>query len=135
MAYTNWREEQQALNLVTHLKALAESTRLLVWCGNSHLSKEPARPGLIGWPRETWVPMGAHLRRSIDFDPFAIDQTVTIRFSPDRATPAEVWVRAHGETLAAFGGIAGFLRAEAPRALRLPPGVDAVLLSLDNGLT
>jgi erythromycin esterase-like protein len=135
MDYTNWREEQQARNLVAHLRSLPADARLLVWCGNSHLGKEPVRSGLLGWPKETWVPMGAHLRRLAGLDPFALDQTITVRFSPGRAIPAEGWLRAHADALAPHGGTAGFLRAEAPRTLRLPPGVDAVLLSLDNAMS
>jgi hypothetical protein len=135
MDYTNWREEQQALNLVAHLGALPADARLLVWCGNSHLSKAHPKKWFSGAPGSDWVPMGIHLSRLAGFKPFALDQTVTVRFSPDHAIPAAPWVREHAGALTALGGTAGFLRAEAPRSLRVSPGSDAVLLSLDNTLT
>jgi hypothetical protein len=34
----NWREEQQASNLIEALARLPEEARLLVWCGNNHHS-------------------------------------------------------------------------------------------------
>jgi hypothetical protein len=45
LAFTNWREAEQARNLAAVLTGLAPSDRLLVWCGNSHASKPPAPTG------------------------------------------------------------------------------------------
>jgi hypothetical protein len=48
LAFTNWREVEQARNLAAVLAGLAPSDRLLVWCGNSHASKA-ASPEWTRW--------------------------------------------------------------------------------------
>ena len=70
MEFTNWREREQAANLCRLLEA-APGEPLLVWCGNSHASKEK---------REEWIPMGWHFREMSGVDPFVIDQDVTVDF-------------------------------------------------------
>lgn len=67
----SWREEQQARNLCNALDALPPGTELLVWCGNSHHSKE----------RNDWfAPMGFWFRELSGIDFFGIDQCVTADF-------------------------------------------------------
>ena len=105
MAFTNWREREQARNLCG-VRAAAPAEPLLVWCGNGHAGKEAI---------EEWVPMGHHFAAMSGTDPFVIDQTVSVAFE-GRSWP---WlpdlVMAIGETLAAHGGTAGILRDQAPR--------------------
>jgi hypothetical protein len=124
MEFTNWREREQAANL-GRLLAAAPGEPLLVWCGNSHASKEQ---------HEEWIPMGWHFRSMSGIDPFVIDQDVTVTW--DEPQP---WVRellaALGDTLAAYGGTAGILRDRAPSPLDGWTGVDAVVVSTDNALT
>jgi hypothetical protein len=108
----NDREEDQARNLVDALP----STPLLVWCGNSHLNKEPS---------EDWVPMGHVFRELSGVDPFCLDQTVTIRDSHGLVDELR------GE-LERFGGTAGKLRDDLPAFSERP--VDALVFSLDNEL-
>lgn len=122
--YTNWREEQQARNLLAVRDAIEPEARLLVWCGNGHL--------LCG-DRGGWAPMGAHLiRRGCPV--FAIDQTVTVAFGPDPLRRRARLVNRHAAALAAHGGTAGLLQEELPAGERLMPDVDAVILSTENEL-
>jgi hypothetical protein len=122
--FTNWREREQAANL-GRLTAGDPAEPLLVWCGNSHATKNQ-----IG----DWVPMGWHFRAMSGTEAFVIDQTVTVAFG-SRSQP---WVPALlaelGETLAAHGGTAGILREHAPAPLR-GWGVDALVVSTENALS
>ncbi len=69
--------------------------------------------------------MGCHLARSGEFDPFVIDQALSV-FRPDLVEPMR-------ETLESLGGTAGLLRRDAgPLAHRRD--VDAFVFSLDNEL-
>ena len=108
----NAREEDQARNLTA---ALPEGP-LLVWCGNSHLNKEPSGD---------WLPMGHLFREASGIDFFALDQTATISYRRDLAEG----LRAELEPL---GGTAGKLIDELPEFGDWP--VDALLFSLENEL-
>jgi len=124
-AFTNWREEQQARNLVKALEDLPSDVRVLVWCGNGHLYRERPGGGL------TWVPMGSRFQEMSDIEPFAIDQTQTVEFGhpvPERQTG---FMKSHGPQLKSLGGTAGFLTEEAPSPWAICR-VDALLLSIDN---
>jgi hypothetical protein len=124
MEFTNWREREQASNLC-QLTAAAPDEPLLVWCGNSHASKQKA---------EDWIPMGWHFRAMSGTDPFVIDQTVTITFEDQPQRWVQALLAELSEPLAAYGGAAGILRDQAP-----PPlggcGADAVVVSTENTLT
>jgi len=109
----NAREQDQARNLAATLP----ETPLLVWCGNSHLAKEPS---------EDWTPMGLLFRELTGIDHFALDQTWTI---DDRDNLVEE-LRADLEPL---GGTAGMLVEELPERFSAA-GVDALLFSVDNAL-
>jgi hypothetical protein len=122
LAYTNWREEEQARNLSELLGSLRGEEKLLVWCGNGHLLKEA-----VG----DWVPMGVHFRRITGLEAFALDQTVTVDWDQGEHRGRHLLPRARPR-LEALGGTAGFLRGEGP--LGFPSGVDAYLLSLENAL-
>jgi hypothetical protein len=131
LQYTNWREREQARNLVQLLNELGGSARLLVWCGNSHHSRRAVggtdqRGTLFG----RWLPMGWHFRRLSHFDHFAIDQCVTVAFGHNDAFRERLreW---SGPYLESLGGTAGFLQ---DRRARVQTGVDAVILSLENRL-
>jgi hypothetical protein len=105
MAATDWREGEQARNLAGALRTLPDNGRLLVWCGNHHLSTR-ASP--------EWVPMGVRFRELAGVDVFALDQLPAVRFEPDREPRGASWARAFPAELAARGGAAGFLAEEAP---------------------
>jgi hypothetical protein len=123
MEFTNWREEQQARNLIKALEYLPADTPLLVWCGNSHQSKRPM---------QGWVPMGYQFKKLSGMDPFSIDQTRTANFTDDpyHFEPFKEFA----QDLAAFGGTAGFLPQEAPSTFMHNTGADAFLLSIHNKL-
>lgn len=127
----NWREEMQARNLIAALDPLPSNAKILVWCGNGHLTKRPVRPHPAGEP---WLPMGYRFRKQSGIDPFAINQTGMV-FSP---ALRECVLTRDAAKLAALGGTAGFLRAEIPRYIRAalgkPSSADAFLLSTDNAL-
>ena len=109
----NAREADQARNLAERLPG----TPLLVWCGNSHLSKESSDDG--------WTPMGFLFRELTGIDHFALDQTSAIS-DTDLADE----LRADLEPL---GGTAGMLTGELPEPF-CSRGVDALLFSVDNKL-
>jgi hypothetical protein len=118
----NDREEDQARNLVDVLTTLPPDAPLLVWCGNSHLSKEP---------RDWWHPMGSRFWEMSGIEPFSIDQAVTVEFDAAMTSAWHSFAERERSRLEALGGTAGFLMANSP----LPrPGVDAVLLSTENAL-
>jgi hypothetical protein len=123
MEFTNWREEQQARNLITALEALPANTPLLVWCGNNHQSKRPL---------QDWMPMGYQLKKLSGWDPFSIDQTRTVNFTddPGHFEPFEEF----RQDLMAYGGTPGFLLEEAPPRFMHNTDADAFLLSLQNEL-
>jgi hypothetical protein len=124
--FTNWREREQASNLC-QLLAAAPGKQLLVWCGNSHASRQAD---------SEWVPMGYHFAAMSGIQQFVIDQAVTIDFTGDGPQP---WVHellaGLSVTLGAHGGTAGILRDQAPPPLDCWPGVDAVVISTENELT
>jgi hypothetical protein len=123
---TNWREREQAKNLC-RVVAAAPGDPLLVWCGNSHASRQ----GGSGW-----IPMGRHFADTSGIQHFVIDQDVTVDFTGQGPDP---WVRdllaELGGTLAAHGGCAGILCEQAPPPLDGRTGVDAVIVSTENELT
>jgi hypothetical protein len=127
LEFTNWREEQQALNLIAALQALPVGARMLVWCGNSHHSKT-ASPD--------WIPMGYHFQQNNHINPFVIDQIRTVKFdSWDDQFETELTMQFSDE-LTKHGGTAGFLIEEVPAALShyQDLGVDAFLFSTQNEL-
>jgi hypothetical protein len=133
LAFTNWREEQQALNILRALQSLPEHTPLLIWCGNSHHAKTP---------RDGWIPMGYRFQQHSQIDPFVIDQTISVKFDPNNQFHNQFfekeWILPFAKDLANYGGAAGFLTENVPEpfvCLRVEDlGVDAVLLSTQNEL-
>lgn len=124
LKFTNWREEQQARNILQALKSLPERTPLLVWCGNSHQSKIPVSPG--------WIPMGYQFKKLSGIDPFVIDQALTVNFTGDEGRSE--FVRQFSQELMKYGGTAGLLFEEAAVILRQRATADAFLLSTQNEL-
>lgn len=121
---TNWREDQQARNLRAALEKIPDEDGLLVWCGNHHLAKHGANE---------WAPMGARLAEHAAVEPFAIDQTPSVKFG--HGDPYGMrWVEAYASEIEAFGGAAGFLSEDAPLAWPSPKMADAFVLALDNEL-
>jgi hypothetical protein len=110
----NQREEDQARNLLAALP----DTPLLVWCGNSHLSKAASAD---------WVPMGHVFMTLSGIKQFSLDQTVSIFDELGR-------VDALRDELERHGGTARMLSEELPEAFCGAPGIDAYLFSLDNEL-
>jgi hypothetical protein len=123
MEYTNWREEQQALNIVAALQSLPAGTPLLVWCGNGHLSKRTLND---------WSPMGYQFQEHSGMNPFVIDQTRTVNFHND--TYSARLVKKYSGDLARYDGTAGFLRDEAPAWFGQNTFADAFLFSTQNEL-
>lgn len=120
----NWREEQQARNILNALRELPTGSSLLVWCGNSHHSKSASE----------WLPMGYRFRELSDINHFAIDQCVTANFP---SSSGSQWGPGLAERfiaeLAEHGGTAGFLTEEAPVSfLRNREDQDAFILSVEN---
>ena len=127
LEYTNWREEQQALNIIHALKSLPTNTPLLVWCGNGHNSKLAI---------EDWKPMGYCFQQFSTIDPFVIDQIRTVEFEfRDNELETEL-MRRFSDEFSKHGGAAGFLREEVAATLAHYQmfGVDAFLLSTHNKL-
>jgi hypothetical protein len=118
LPFTNWREEQQATNI---LRAFAGHTPMLVWCGNGHHFKTAS----------DWVPMGSVVAAKTPV--FCIDQIVTVALAEGH-TPPIVLTPELSATLESLGGTAGFLVDETPAGLRRITNVDAVLLSTDNAV-
>ena len=123
LEFTNWREEQQAQNIIHAMAPMPAGTKLLVWCGNSHLEKKPS---------QDWVPMGYQFQRLAGLEAFAIDETITVKF--DESEFRLRLIRKFSKELERRGGTAGFLGEEAPSILRGEDSLDAVLLSTQNEL-
>lgn len=121
--YTNWREEQQALNLISALQSMPADARLLVWCGNSHHSK-------VSEPE--WSPMGFQFQQHSGIEPFVMDQTRTVKFE-HHATGFDP-VEQFADDLNKFGGTAGFLSENAPSLFGRVQFADAFILSIHNEL-
>lgn len=128
--YTNWREEQQALNIIKALKALPANTPMLVWCGNNHHSRsvEDGR----------WLPMGYQFQQHSGIDPFVIDQGVTVKFDVEEDFFETELIKPFAAELARFGGTAGLLVEEIPAAFDhfalQTRSEDALLISTQNEL-
>jgi hypothetical protein len=119
MRAINRREAEQARNLA---KLSSTAEKMLVWCGNGHLIKAPV---------QEWRPMGFVLHEEHHIDAFAVDQTRTVEW-PDRGP--SVCVDGFSAQLSNHGGVAGFLRDEAPDGW-ISAGADAYVLALDNEMT
>jgi hypothetical protein len=125
--YTNYREEQQARNLIAFLAGQPGDTKLLVWCGNGHNGKHQL---------EDWLPMGCQFLKLSQINPFCIDQVITVKFHGSYTPFAQRLLDEFGSILEQHGGSAGFLTEEAPQPVRGRwEYVDAVVLSLENELT
>jgi hypothetical protein len=124
-AVTKWREKEQARNLSSAFDALPSEAPLLVWCGNSHLSKASG---------SELAPMGFQFRKLSGVAAFAIDQTVTVRWSEVSAPHPSI--QQFADQLRRLGGSGGFL-VEERRASGWADrdDVDAIVLSLENELT
>ncbi len=118
MDKSNWREEQQAKNLCRALDSLPADTKLLIWCGNSHLEKAPGET-----PNGTLKPMGYQFWQLSGIEPFIIDQTVSVDFLGNNSR-FKKW-KSHTEQLKNnFYGTMGFISAE----------MEAKLISIYNDL-
>jgi len=125
--YTNWREEQQARNLIAALQSLPVDTRMLIWCGNGHHSKATL---------SEWSPMGYQFQQLSGTNPFVIDQIRSVNFHPrDNQLETELITQFSNE-LIKHGGSAGFLIEETPPSLEHyhELGADAFLLSTRNAM-
>ena len=123
--FTNWREEQQALNIIETLRSLPANSPILVWCGNSHHAKM-----II----QEWLPMGYQFKKHSNINPFVIDQIRTVKVDGIDTSWYEEFVIPACELLEQMSGTAGFLAEEAPEMLRDNPSEDAFLLSAENEL-
>ncbi len=115
---TNWREEQQAKNIIHALQQLPAKAKRFVWCGNGHHKKEPLHAQKIYrdgkfFPKPenepNWTPMGYLFKQISGINPFTIHQKALIKpMQPENI------LNACKADLEAFGGIAGFLKEEIP---------------------
>jgi hypothetical protein len=121
----NWRDEQQARNLVAALGSLPTDARMLVWCGNHHLTKRAVRDS---------HPMGLSLAELSGIEPFAIDQIRSVEF-PGRVPDAAPWVSAYADEIAARDGAAGFLAEDAPDRWWGTDTADAFVIATDNRMS
>ena len=132
-AVTNWREEQQAYNLIDALRQLPDDIKLLVWCGNSHHLKIVVPPSSTDTNGVAWVPMGYQFQQLSGINPFVIDQILSVHFP---GQPLNSWIENRlplvEEQLREFGGTAGVLYDETPPILNVYKGNDAYIISLDN---
>ncbi len=124
LEYTNWREEQQALNIIHALQSLPLKGPLLVWCGNNHHSKQGG---------QEWVPMGYQFKKHSSINPFVIDQIGTVKFGGIDTPWYEEFVKPARELLEQMGGTAGLLREEALKVF-VDDLEDAFLVSTQNEL-
>ena len=131
LEFNNLRERIQAAKLVGILQETAPDVPLLVWCGNSHHFRLTTQIGA-----DEFTLMGQHFVAMSGIKHFAIDQTVSVRFTDDPAQ-AERFTPFMAE-LAQLGGTAGFLTEEAPPGFfsdsRMMNAVDALILSTENEL-
>jgi hypothetical protein len=123
MEATNWRDDEQARNLAALVGSLPADAKLMIWCGNSHLSKRDS---------PDWHPMGLRFREHAGVNHFAIDQTTYVVFDSSMRPWAEPWITAHRAEISRRRGAAGFLAEEAPADWQRS-GEDAyVLCELDE---
>ncbi len=136
---TNWREEVQARNIISALQTLPFDTKLLVWCGNGHHTKELLlvqkifRDGKFFPKPENepdWTPMGYLFKQMSGVDPFTIHQEVLI--TPH--LPLDLLKECKTD-IEAFGGTVGFLKKGIPHpslsSFATHSG-DAFVVSTDN---
>lgn len=129
LEFANWRDAEEARNLAEFLDGTARSTKLLVWCGNSHQRKTPQQYHGGG----TWIRLGQRLAEH-GIDPFVIDQSVTVEYRTG-ASPRVGDVERFRAELTALGGTAGFLRDEDPDPRwQADRSADAYVLSVDNAM-
>ena len=129
LEFTNWREEQQALNIIQALQALPANTPFLVWCGNNHHSKQG---------EEEWSPMGYQFQHRSGINPFVIDQDITVKFDPTDDFFETELLQPFSEVFAKHGGTAGMLMEEMPASFARfgfqDTWDDALLFSTQNEL-
>jgi len=125
--FTNWREEQQARNLIGGLQSKPAITPLLVWCGNGHNAKKVL---------ENWKPMGYCFQQLSGMNPFTVDQIRTVNFGWDDHELEMNLLTQYPDELTKHGGTMGFLGEEIPSSLAHyhMMGTDAFLLSIQNEL-
>jgi hypothetical protein len=127
--FTNWREKQQALNLIAALQSLPANTPLLVWCGNNHHSKEPS---------DGWLPMGYQFQQHSGTNPFVIDQVVGVKFDPTDDFFDTELILPFSDEFTKHGRTAGFLIDEMPASFARFSfqglGDDSLLFSTQNEL-
>lgn len=127
-SWNHFWEYNEAQNLTSHLDQLPTDARMLVWCSNSHLYKQPSLPDLaLGWRPEANWSMAAHLGKLTGLEPFCIDQTPTADWPEAGTSPEGVELLQHyGQRLSQLPQRTGALLR--PRGSK----VDALILSLDN---
>lgn len=125
MEFTNWREAQQAQNLIDTLNTLPDETPMLVWCGNGHHCKTVV---------QEWTPMGHQFKALSGIDPFCIDQTRTVDFGMQVQEAQQAQIVPMMAELEAQGGTAGFLTKDLPVNFGDDPGYDAFIFSTDNAM-
>lgn len=103
----NWREKEQAKNLSIVLNKLNPGTKLFVWCGNSHHSKNP---GISVPDNNKFYPMGYQFWQITGIEPFVIDQLLTVDMAETGDnTRFQRWIKYEKQLRENFYGTLGFL--------------------------
>ncbi len=129
---TNWREEEQARNLLKAIENLPTEAKILVWCGNGHHCKIAVKASET-YPIP-WLPMGYQFKQLSGIDPFVIDQDRTVRFSSRQREYRQIqrYLDLVAGILQTFGGTAGVLSEDAPAELLPRDSNGAYVISLEN---
>jgi hypothetical protein len=118
----NWREAEQGTKLANAVLELGPDARVLVWCGNSHLSKQSG----MGPGGKEFKPMARVFWDRSELEPFSIDQTTTVDFD-GTGSRGKPWLERYEKQLRqSAAGALGLLRDEPSRS------EDAIIIALDN---
>jgi len=131
--WNRFRELNQAQHLQKLLERLKPEEKLLVWCGNGHLSKAPTQVDLTGWSKRPYYPMGHYLRELTGIEPFCIDQTSTADWPGEGILErGKLFLERFGSQLDGPEESAGLLMESLPEAEQRA-GADALIFSRRNG--
>lgn len=130
--WNRFRELNQAQHLQKLLGGLRPEEKLLVWCGNGHLSKAPTQAGITGWSNRPYYLMGFHFQQLTGIEPFCIDQTSTADWPGEGTTRrGKLFLERFGSKLEGPEESAGVLMESLPQEEQ-KPGADALIFSRRN---
>lgn len=132
--WNRFREKNQAQHLIKIFASLPADQKMLVWCGNGHLGKVPAKlEKEMGWGTEPFVVMGCHFRQLSGVDPFCIDQTSTAEWPGSGIRgKGRAWLTLYKSVLESMPMHCGGLLTRNLQDVQLRESVDALIFSTDN---